>query len=255
MKKNYIQKNIIPGCEEITLKGNKIGCILVHGFRSCPFEMKEYADYFHKEGFTVKTCLLPGHGTEPPDLLNIKWHDWVNSVNQSFESLRNQCDRIFISGLSTGGSLALYLATEQKNIDGIIALAPGLFLQRRSAWLAHILKYFWKFKKIKSDPDISIPVKSIVYPKVPVRIISELLKLFNALNKRLNDIEVPVLIVYSPKDHVVKQKSSIKIYNKISSSQKKLIRLKKSFHILTLDVERNIVFKESVDFIKDVLSS
>ena len=70
MKMSYSQINIIPGCEEIILKGNNVACILIHGFRSCPFEMKEYANYLHGKGFTVKTCLLPGHGTKPADLLN-----------------------------------------------------------------------------------------------------------------------------------------------------------------------------------------
>ena len=248
------EKEIIPGCEETALKGNDIGCLLIHGFRSCPFEMREYAKYLNELGFTVQTCLLPGHGTEPADLLNVKWEHWLESVENSFESLKQECHKIFVAGLSTGGSLALYLASKH-DIDGVIALAPGLFLKQRNAKLSHILKYVWKFKSIKSGPDVSINVESRVYPKVPVSIISELLSLFKSLKSKLHLVKTPTLIIYSLQDHVVKPESSLTIYEKISSKKKHLIKLEKSYHILTMDVEKEKVFEESGKFIKEILSS
>ncbi len=59
MKMEMKEKRIIPGCEETELKGSSVGCLLIHGFRSCPFEMQEYAKYLNKLGFTVKSILLP----------------------------------------------------------------------------------------------------------------------------------------------------------------------------------------------------
>jgi carboxylesterase len=254
MMKESKEKKIIQGCEETELRGNEVGCLLIHGFRSCPFEMKEYGQYLNDLGFTVKTCLLPGHGTEPADLLNVKWEQWLGEVENSFESLQKKSNKIFVAGLSTGGSLALYLASKQ-NVDGVIALAPGLFLKQRNAILSHILKYVWKFKSIKSGPDVSVRVESRVYPKVPVSIVSELLSLFKSLKSKLHLIKTPALIIYSIQDHVVRPKSSITIYNKISSQNKHLIELKKSFHILTMDVEKEKVFEESGKFINKILSS
>ncbi len=178
------EKKIIPGCEETELKGNEVGCLLIHGFRSCPFEMVEYGQYLNKLGLTVKTCLLPGHGTDPVDLLDVKWEQWLSAVEKSFESLQKKCKTIFVAGLSTGGSLALYLASKH-NVNGVIALAPGLFLIQRFAKLSHILKYVWKYVSFKSGPDVSIKVESRVYPKVPVSIISELLTLFRKLKSKM----------------------------------------------------------------------
>jgi len=143
------EKKIIPGCEETELKGNNIGCLLIHGFRSCPFEMQEYGKYLNKLGYTTKTILLPGHGTDPADLLNVNWMNWVNSVEKSLQSFKDKYDKIFVAGLSTGGSLALYIATKH-DVDGVIALAPGLFLKKRLANLSHVLKYVWNYKNIKS---------------------------------------------------------------------------------------------------------
>lgn len=253
MKTTSRLKKIIHGCEEVNLKGNEIGCLLIHGFRSCPFEMKEYAEYLNKFGYTVQTCLLPGHGTIPDDLLNIKWQDWVIYVENSLEEMKKECEKVILSGLSTGGSIALYLASK-RNIDGVIALAPGLYLRQRKSILSHALKYFWKFKNIKSGPDVSIKVESKVYAKVPVRSVSELLLLFNSLEKNLKFIKSPTLIIYSPLDHVVKPDSSLTIYNKISSSNKHIVELEKSYHILTMDTEKNKVFKESAKFINEIIA-
>lgn len=253
MKIEAKEKKIIPGCEEIELKGNKVGCLLIHGFRSCPFEMQEYGKYLNKLGFTVKLCLLPGHGTDPADLLDVKWQQWVEAVEDAFELLKKKCSNIFIAGLSTGGSIALYLASKH-NINGVIALAPGLFLKQRFAKMSHVLKYVWKYKNMKSSPDVSIKIESRVYPKVPLSIISELLLLFKSLKKNLNLIKVPTLIIYSLNDHVVKSRSSKTIYNTISSKKKHLIKLEKSFHILTMDVEKDKVFYESGKFINEIIS-
>jgi carboxylesterase len=244
---------IIPGCEEELLEGNEVGCLLIHGFRSCSFEMKEFGKYLNELGFTVSMCLLPGHGTHPQDLVDKKWEHWAQAVENSYFDLRKKCKKIFIAGLSTGGSLALYLASKQK-VDGVIALAPGLFLKNRYAKLSHFLKYIWKFKKIKSGPDISINVESRVYPKVPVSSVSELLSLFGALKTNLKFIIAPTLIIYSSNDHVARPQGALTIYNKISSKKKKIIKLEKSYHILTMDIEKQKVFYETGKYIKESLT-
>jgi carboxylesterase len=215
--------------------------------------MKEYGAYLNGLGFTVKTCLLPGHGTEPTDLLNVRWEQWVEAVENSLESFKKKCNKIFLAGLSTGGSLALYLASTHK-IDGVIALAPGLFLKQRYAKLSHVLKYVWKYTNMKSGPDVSVNIESRVYYKVPISIISELLSLFKSLKKKLSLIRVPTMIIYSLNDHVVKSQSSLTIYNTISSKKKHLIKLEKSFHILTMDIEKEKVFYESGRFINEIAS-
>ena len=103
MKMESKEKVIIPGCEEKEHKGNSVGCLLIHGFRSCPFEMQEFANYLNKLGFTTKTILLPGHGTDPADLLNVNWMDWVKSVDNALKSLKRKCNKILLLDYRQGG--------------------------------------------------------------------------------------------------------------------------------------------------------
>ncbi len=252
MKKVLSEKKIIPGCEEIRYGGGQIGCLLIHGFKSCPHEMKDMGKYLNNLGFTVIITLLPGHGTSPQHLKETKWTEWFDSVKHSFFELRKKCKNVFVAGLSTGASLALHLAAHYE-VDGVIALAPGLYLKQKSAKLAHILKYVWKYRNDQTGPDVSVKVKTLSYDKIPLNAVSELLKFFDHLYADLKEVFAPVLIIYSEKDHVIKPKSALTIYNSISSKNKRILKLEKSYHIITLDVEKEIVFSETSDFIKQIL--
>lgn len=253
MKKKLSEKKIIPGCEELRYEGNQTGCLLIHGFKSCPHEMKEMGIYLNNLGFTVLITLLPGHGTSPKHLKETKWTEWFDSVKLSLFELRKKCNKVFVSGLSTGASLALHLAAHYE-VDGVIALAPGLYLKKKTAKLAHILKYVWKYQSDHTGPDVSIDVKTLAYKKIPLNAVSELLKFFTHLYTDLKEIYTPVLLIYSEQDHVIDTKSAVTIYNNISSTDKRILRLEKSYHILTLDVEKEIVFSETANFIKQILS-
>jgi len=254
MKNKRQERIIISGCEERIYEGNEIGCLLIHGFKSCPFEMEGMGEYLNKQGYTVHIILLPGHGTVPQDLKNVRWYDWFDKAKSSLFELRKTCKKVFVAGLSTGGSLALHLAAHYQ-VDGIIALAPGLFLKRKSAKLSHVLKFFWQYTKDHKGPDISIKTETKSYQYIPIKAVSELLKLFKHLQQDLKDIYTPTLIIYSIMDHVINPKSSLTIYDNISSKNKQILKLEKSYHIITLDVEKEIVFSEANSFIKRLINS
>jgi carboxylesterase len=83
--------------------------------------------------------------------------------------------------------------------------------------------------------------------------VSELLKFFDHLKIDLKEIYAPTLIIYSKNDHVMDSKSAITIYNNISSKDKRILKLEKSYHILTLDIEKEKVFTEASNFIKQII--
>jgi esterase/lipase len=39
--------------------------------------MRHLADFFRQNGFRVMAVLLPGHGTQPGDLLDVTWQEWA----------------------------------------------------------------------------------------------------------------------------------------------------------------------------------
>ncbi len=133
----------------------KQGILLIHGLYDSPFTLKDLGQHFLKQGFMVRSILLPGHGTVPGDLLKIHRSEWIKAVDYGFESLRREVDRIFICAYSMGCSLALRKATETPDIHGLILLAPALKLYRNYwaqlcrwhgliSWMSADLKWYRK---------------------------------------------------------------------------------------------------------------
>jgi len=109
----------------------------------------------------------------------------------------------------------------------------------------------------QSGPDIKNDIsrmKAISYDKTPLKAVLELKKLFNHVKDDLEDIYSPALIFHSIEDHVVDFKSSLFIQSKISSKNKKFLKLENSYHVLSLDNDKGFIRMESEKFINQILT-
>jgi len=246
-----MRNRIIPGCEPQYLKGGENGCLLLHGFTSSPYEMRFLGEHLHNEGYTVHIPLLPGHGTDPANLRKYNWYDWFDTAKNELFQLRKKCKKVYVIGLSMGGTLALHL-TAHYEINGVVALAPGLYLKNKFAAFAHVLKPFIRYSRKYAGSDIKADEKTLTYKKISVRAISELLKLFKHVMQDLRDIYAPMLIIYAREDHVIDGKSARTIYNNVSSQNKRILELTNSYHVITLDHDKAKVFSEISGFLKSL---
>ncbi len=245
------QQKIIPGAEPLFLKGNKTGILLLHGFTGSPWEMRETAQRLYEKEYTVSVPLLCGHGTRVQDLQKCEWKDWFEDAKNSLFELRKTCKKVFVIGLSTGASLALHLAAHYQ-LEGVVALSPALFLKEKITRLLPYVPPIIRYRKKRNGPDISdlkARQEAVAYDKTPIKAAKEILKFYKHLKMDLPEIYAPVLIVQSVQDHVVDYKGARWIYEHISSKEKKFLKLEKSFHVVTLDIEKNIVNREIEAFI------
>ncbi len=74
------------------------GILLVHGLTDSPYFMRPLAEFFRKQGFRVMAVLLPGHGTQPGDLLDVRWQEWARAVAYGAEQLAGEADEIYLAG-------------------------------------------------------------------------------------------------------------------------------------------------------------
>jgi carboxylesterase len=154
-------------------------------------------------------------------------------------------------GFSMGGSLALHLAAHYE-VSGIVALAPVLYLKNKFSFLSHYIHYFVPYTKKFSGPDLRADVETVSYDKIPNRSLSELLQFSKHLKNDLCDVYAPLLVIYPKSDHVVNIKSAIDTYNNVSSKNKRILELEKSFHIIMLDIEKEKVFREISKFLDSI---
>lgn len=235
-----------PGNEPFLLekKDNTNCVVLAHGFTASPWEIKELGEYLAKRNITVYGVLIAGHGTTREDLAKTSWEDWENSFQDAYSALNYMCDNIFVGGVSTGGSLALYIA-EQNKTKGVISLASIIYPNNENAKYAFIAKYFKHYfeNSLKDDE------KPYYYSYRPTAGIAELIEFVDVYKKNLNKVKAPVLIMQYNNDSTINPESAKFIYNHVGSEKKELIWLNGSDHVLTHGNDREQVFEVVYNFI------
>lgn len=91
--------------------------VCVHGLGGTGATMEPLAAILRAAGHDVATPTLPGHGTEPSDLVGITWRDWLDAIPRA----------PVVIGQSMGGSLALAAAASRPDVRAVVcinALAP-----------------------------------------------------------------------------------------------------------------------------------
>lgn len=102
------------------------GVLLTHGLTDSPYFMRHLGDFFAQNGFRVMAILLPGHGTQPGDLLGVTWQEWAKAVAYGVDKLAEQADEVFLAGCSTGATLSIYHSLHDRRVRGLFLFSPAL---------------------------------------------------------------------------------------------------------------------------------
>ena len=115
---------VLHGAEPFSAPGGPHGALVLHGFTGNPQSMRGLAMTLAGAGFAVELPRLPGHGTSVDDMLTTRWADWSGAVEAAYLELAGRCERIVVTGLSMGGTLAVWLATRHPEIAGLAVVNP-----------------------------------------------------------------------------------------------------------------------------------
>ncbi len=229
---------------------NDIGVLVIHGFTGSPQSMREVAYKLNQHGYTVSLPLLAGHGRTPEIMETTTYKDWVKSVNDAYNELRPKVKKLFVLGLSMGGTQTLHCAANNP-VDGAITVNAFISLNP-SAPLPTYEGYPRFFEGIGSD--IKKPgVTEWAYNKTPLACYKSLNQFGVVTSNELPNITCPILIFRSLEDHVVRPASAEYIYNNVSSMSKNIIDLANSYHVATLDYDQDLIVEQSHLFIQQVI--
>lgn len=207
-----------------------IGVLLIHGLLASPAELKDYGENLVRQGYTVLGARLKGHGSSPYALRDQSWEDWYSSVMKAYKILKAHCRRIVVTGFSTGGALALKLASENfPEIIGVSATAVPLKFINSSFMLVPLLHgtnklvdWVSSFEGIKPFMANVSEHPAINYRHVPVRALYELRLLIQHMDEVLPKITLPVLVMHGDEDPIVSVKSAAEVMSKLGTEDKEL---------------------------------
>ncbi|MGH2754811.1 MAG: alpha/beta hydrolase [Actinomycetota bacterium] len=243
---------VLEGCEEFAFGDGPVGALLVHGFTGSPQGLRALGEHLAAQGVAVVGPRLPGHGTTWEDLSTRSADEWRDTVETSFEHLAANVDEVFLVGLSFGGALCLDLAARRAgDIAGIVTLAGMVFSKDPRRFLAPLIK-----RVATSIPgvgnDIADPAgKEIVYARVPTKAADQVLAYVKRAKDALPRVTSPILVMHGRNDHTVHPSNADYIYTNVGSTDKELLWLERSYHVITLDYDKDVVAERTLGFMKE----
>lgn len=237
------------GAESFASDGGTVGVLVCHGFTGSPRAVRPWAEYLAAAGLTVRAPRLPGHGTAWQDLAKTGWRDWYAETERALGELRENCERVFVTGLSMGACLALRLAAEHAgDVSGIVLVNPSLAPDTKLFWLAPVLKHV-----VPSLAGIAGDIKKKGadeggYLRVPVKAAATLPELWRTTAALLPGIRQPLLVYRSTVDHVVGPASMKVLTGALPHAEVR--PLADSFHVATLDNDAPVIFEGTLEFIR-----
>lgn len=230
--------------------------LLIHGFTGTPDVMRPLANALTDKEFSVSVPLLAGHGGTPERLEKTGWQDWYATVHKALLDLSDDGEKIAVAGLSMGGLLALKLAIDEPNrVSHLACLATPIFLHTWIRWAMPLVRYspvrfLYRFQK-KEGFDIKDQeaAKSLwSTPAMPLACIASMMELQKIVRQNLAKIKIPTLVIHGRHDATAPYANLAELKRRLVNTSCETLTLENSYHLVTMDFERDLVAKTVTDF-------
>ncbi len=245
---------VLPGAEPYSATGDGRGALVLHGFTGSPHSVRGLAVALADAGFTVELPLLPGHGTAMEDMLPTRWEDWSGAAETAYAELAARCDGVMVTGLSMGGMLGVWLAEHHAEIAGIAVVNPLVAPPDDSvrALLESMLESGETVAPGIGSDIAKEGVDELSYPGLPLESAMSLFAAAEVVKAGIESVSCPVLVFTSTQDHVVDPVSSEILANGVTGPVEQ-VTLERSFHVATLDWDKDEIEARTVAFAATVL--
>ncbi len=241
---------------EFELAGGPDAVLLLHGLTGSTFEMSHVARRLHRAGMRCLAPVMAGHGGTAEALVGVPWAEWVGKARRDLARLEG-ARRTFIVGCSMGALVACALAHDQPaRVDGLVLLAPALELTLSGKLGALVgrtpfLRRTIVAKRAGSDvADLEMRKKNPCMEAVPLAAVAELSALEAHVDRQLPGVAAPALVIMGAHDHTVTVAGGRRLARRIGSGPAELVLLRRSWHLVGVDVERDRCAEETVRFLE-----
>ena len=256
--------------EDVLLEGGRLGFLLVHRLGGGPADMAFVAHGLAQSGHTVSCPVLYGHGGSRMLLGATNWKHWYASIVDAHRELTKRCDTVIVGGLGVGALLALHLAADKPaSVHGVVLFAPTFWPDGWAMpWYGRLLrliesKRFASLFRLDERPPYGIKDDALrrsmlsdrhddgrpredVYGRSGATFL-EVKWLANAVLAELGKVAQPCLIFHPRHDDRSRLSSSQRLQKQLGGIVD-LVVLEDSYHLVTLDRQREVVLERVREF-------
>ncbi len=230
--------------------------IFIHGILEKPKQFRQLAALSYKEGYSVAILLLPGHGGSGEAFIRTHLYKWVDYVNSRIAYYKRRYPHVIIVGHSMGGLLGLGYCTKwPKHIQRAVIVDMPVWVHLWPRVLVGAIKIARGSIKPNERYVLSeyqaIGVRGASFA-IYLRWIPRYMDLFTLMgyvNKRLERLSMPILIVQAKKDEFVHLYSAKRLGKVLKNSQ--IMYLRDSGHFCYNEDDLYLLEKVFVHFLRE----
>ena len=229
--------DIIPNTEKTVLWHNgkvqktHFSVIYIHGFSATRQETAPLADIVaNRLRANLFYTRLKGHGRNGEALAEATVADWIYDMKEAYEIGKLIGDNVIIIGMSNGGTIAAWFAVQepQPETAALILISPNFGPKDKAA---ELLAWPWAkyYIPLIAGPKRSfepINEKHALYwtSEYPIEALFPMMgTIILARKAPLKNLDLPVQVLYAPKDQVLDSRLIEKAYKRIGSDKKELV--------------------------------
>lgn len=248
--------------------------VLLHGLCSTPDELLSVQGTLHRLGYTVQPMSIDGYSFDGNAAHQeaAPYEQWIDSIETRVNALRTTHRHVMLVGISAGASLALGAAIRcGERVDALLLMSTTLQFDGwaipRSQFLLPLALYtplgrFWKYRERAPFGVKNERVRAWIERELRTRRISsagssvidighlrEHDRLIRHVRRNLGKVVCRrVLALHAREDEVASVANLDVLARGLRCASFRSVVLGNSYHMITIDNDRQQVVRETVDF-------
>jgi carboxylesterase len=199
------------------------GCLLLHGGKGTPAEMRDLGNYLYSRGFTV---FCPRFSRVDLKDRPASWESWVTLADSAYTTMADYSKDTVVAGLSLGGSVALILARLYK-VPALVLLAPAIV------------------PRVSLKERVILMARHVV-PSYVSRVSGwdgEVFRATELLRQTAQEISSPTLVLQARDDRTLSTKGLKLLRKWLTHAESEVVLLPQGAHALTRGKSKDEVFE------------